>query len=62
MDREWVESRPARFGVPMAKVKAKVLIVGCGDIGPGLAEVLIGEGHQVAGLKRKPLNKDLPRD
>lgn len=46
----------------MAKVKAKVLIVGCGDIGPGLAEVLIGEGHQVAGLKRKPLNKDLPRD
>ena len=39
---------------------AKVLIVGCGDIGLDLAEVLIAEGHQVAGLKRKPLNKDLP--
>ena len=39
---------------------AKVLIVGCGDIGLGLAEVLIAEGHQVCGIKRKALPKDLP--
>ena len=39
---------------------AKVLIVGCGDIGLGLANILIAEGHQVTGLKRKPLAKDIP--
>lgn len=39
---------------------ARVLIVGCGDIGLGLAEVLISEGHQVSGIKRTPLTKDLP--
>ena len=39
---------------------AKVLIVGCGDIGLGLAKILIAEGHQVSGLKRKRLVNDLP--
>jgi nucleoside-diphosphate-sugar epimerase len=39
---------------------AKVLIVGCGDIGLSLAEVLIAEGHQVSGIKRTPLAKSLP--
>lgn len=39
---------------------AKVLIVGCGNIGQGLAEVLIAEGHQVSGIKRKPLARQSP--
>jgi nucleoside-diphosphate-sugar epimerase len=39
---------------------AKVLIVGCGDIGLRLAEALIAEGHEVSGIKRQPLTKDLP--
>lgn len=39
---------------------AKVLIAGCGDIGLGLAQELIAEGHQVSGIKRRPLAKDLP--
>ncbi|MBV1932807.1 MAG: SDR family oxidoreductase [Porticoccaceae bacterium] len=39
---------------------AKVLIVGCGDIGLGLVEVLIAEGHEVSGIKRAPLAKDVP--
>ncbi len=39
---------------------AKVLIVGCGDIGLGLAEVLIAEGHQVSAIKRKPLVANVP--
>ena len=38
---------------------AKVLIVGCGDIGLGLAKVLISQGHQVSAIKRKPLVEDL---
>lgn len=33
---------------------ARVLVVGCGDIGGGLAECLIAAGHQVIGLKRSP--------
>ncbi len=39
---------------------ARVLIVGCGDIGLGLARVLIAGGHQVTGVKRKPLSQKLP--
>ncbi|HIF17968.1 MAG TPA: NAD-dependent epimerase/dehydratase family protein [Cycloclasticus sp.] len=31
---------------------AKILIIGCGDIGGALAEVLVQEGHEVTGLKR----------
>lgn len=38
---------------------ARVLIVGCGDIGLGLARVLIAGGHQVTGLKRTPLSQKL---
>ncbi len=33
---------------------AKILIVGCGAIGSGLAGVLSAQGHDVTGLKRKP--------
>lgn len=33
---------------------AKILIVGCGKIGSALADVLIGQGHDVTGLKRTP--------
>lgn len=33
---------------------AKILIVGCGDIGLGLAAVLAQDGRQVIGLKRHP--------
>lgn len=33
---------------------AKILIVGCGAIGSELAGVLSAQGHDVAGLKRKP--------
>lgn len=33
---------------------ARVLIVGCGDIGSGLAECLIAAGHRVVGVKRSP--------
>ncbi len=39
---------------------AKVLIVGCGDIGFGLAELLIAGGHDVCAIKRKPMAKELP--
>lgn len=31
-----------------------MLIVGCGDIGSGLAERLVAAGHRVVGLKRTP--------
>jgi len=36
---------------------ARILVVGAGDIGGNLAEALVGEGHQVWGLRRsdKPL-------
>lgn len=33
---------------------AKILIVGCGDIGAALGEQLAAQGHQVTGLKRQP--------
>lgn len=33
---------------------AHILIIGCGDIGTGLANTLIAQGHQVTGLKRQP--------
>ncbi len=33
---------------------AKILIIGCGDIGSRLAQVLSDKGHQVTGLKRHP--------
>lgn len=33
---------------------ADVLIVGCGDIGGGLAERLLAAGHRVVGVKRTP--------
>ena len=33
---------------------AKILIIGCGDIGTQLAHVLSAKGHQVTGLKRNP--------
>jgi nucleoside-diphosphate-sugar epimerase len=33
---------------------AKILIIGCGDIGSRLAQVLSYKGHQVTGLKRHP--------
>lgn len=33
---------------------AKILIVGCGDIGSRLAHKLSNEGHRVTGLKRHP--------
>lgn len=33
---------------------AKILIVGCGNIGSALAEVLANQGHDVTGLKRTP--------
>jgi nucleoside-diphosphate-sugar epimerase len=33
---------------------AKILIIGCGDIGGALANQLVIQGHQVTGLKRKP--------
>ena len=31
---------------------AKILIIGCGDIGGAVASQLLDEGHQVTGLKR----------
>lgn len=34
--------------------QAKVLIVGCGDVGTRLASLLIQKGHTVVGLRRKP--------
>ncbi|NOT85169.1 MAG: SDR family oxidoreductase [Methylococcaceae bacterium] len=33
---------------------AKILIVGCGDIGTKLAKTLVAKGHNVTGLKRHP--------
>lgn len=33
---------------------AKILIVGCGDLGAELAAVLAQDGHEVTGLKRNP--------
>jgi len=33
---------------------AKILIIGCGAIGSELAGILSAQGHDVAGLKRKP--------
>jgi nucleoside-diphosphate-sugar epimerase len=33
---------------------AKILIIGCGDIGSRLAKVLAQDGHSVTGLKRNP--------
>jgi len=33
---------------------AKILIVGCGDIGSRLAQLLADNGHEVTGLKRHP--------
>jgi nucleoside-diphosphate-sugar epimerase len=33
---------------------AHILIIGCGDIGTGLAHTLIAQGHRVTGLKRQP--------
>ncbi|MEQ1638084.1 MAG: SDR family oxidoreductase [Methylococcales bacterium] len=33
---------------------AKLLIVGCGDIGTKLAKTLVSKGHTVTGLKRHP--------
>ncbi|MGK2913106.1 MAG: SDR family oxidoreductase [Porticoccaceae bacterium] len=33
---------------------ADVLIVGCGDLGSGLAEHLLAAGHRVVGVKRSP--------
>jgi len=33
---------------------AKILIIGCGNIGGALAKQLVMQGHQVTGLKRKP--------
>ena len=33
---------------------AKILIIGCGDIGSRLAQVLSDNGHEVTGLKRHP--------
>ncbi|MDO9103593.1 MAG: SDR family oxidoreductase [Methylovulum sp.] len=33
---------------------AKILIIGCGAIGMGLAKALAGQGHEVTGLKRYP--------
>jgi nucleoside-diphosphate-sugar epimerase len=37
---------------------AKILIIGCGDIGTQLAQVLVAKGHQVTGLKRNPPETD----
>ena len=34
--------------------KIKILIVGCGDVGTRLASLLIKNGHQVVGLRRRP--------
>ncbi|HAD08752.1 MAG TPA: NAD(P)-dependent oxidoreductase, partial [Porticoccaceae bacterium] len=36
---------------------ARVLIVGCGDIGLGLARTLLAEGHAVTAVKRNPLTE-----
>lgn len=36
---------------------ARVLIVGCGDIGLGLAQTLLAEGHAVTAVKRNPLTE-----
>jgi len=33
---------------------AKILIVGLGDIGSRLATILVGQGHEVHGLRRRP--------
>ncbi|MEO9654210.1 NAD-dependent epimerase/dehydratase family protein [Marinomonas sp.] len=32
---------------------AKVLIAGCGDLGSGVAEQLVSQGHQVVGIRRQ---------
>lgn len=37
---------------------AKILIVGCGDIGTRLALILSDQGHHVTGLKRQPPASD----
>jgi nucleoside-diphosphate-sugar epimerase len=37
---------------------ARLLIVGCGDLGMRLAHVLSDQGHQVTGLKRRPPSHD----
>lgn len=37
---------------------AKLLIVGCGDLGMRLAHVLSGQGHEVTGIKRHPPSHD----
>ncbi len=39
---------------------ARVLLVGCGDIGSALATVLVAQGHQVTAVKRTAPNKALP--
>lgn len=37
---------------------ARILIVGCGDLGTSLAHALSDKGHQVTGLKRHPPSRD----
>lgn len=39
---------------------ARVLLVGCGDIGSALAGVLVAQGHQVTAVKRTAPQKALP--
>ncbi len=39
---------------------ARVLLVGCGDIGSGLATLLVARGHQVIAVKRSAPHKALP--
>jgi len=39
---------------------ARVLLVGCGDIGSGLATVLVAQGHQVSAVKRTAPQRALP--
>ncbi|MFZ5655287.1 MAG: NAD-dependent epimerase/dehydratase family protein [Pseudomonadota bacterium] len=39
---------------------ASVLLVGCGDLGAGLAARLVAAGHRVRALKRSPPRRPLP--
>ncbi len=39
---------------------ARVLLVGCGDIGSGLATVLATQGHQITAIKRTAPQRALP--
>lgn len=39
---------------------AKILVVGCGDVGSGVAMVMQERGHQVVALKRQPFSQPTP--